>query len=74
MGVKISNKMDPSDLVTLIAAVNPENVPGRLAVIVRMGAQKVPSLSKIWGLPPPPGSIVAQAIGCTDDRFPIQHH
>jgi 3-deoxy-7-phosphoheptulonate synthase len=41
LGVKISNKMAPSDLVTLIAAVNPENVPGRLAVIVRMGAQKV---------------------------------
>jgi 3-deoxy-7-phosphoheptulonate synthase len=41
LGVKISDKMAPSDLVTLIAAVNPENVPGRLAVIVRMGAQKV---------------------------------
>lgn len=33
--------MDPSDLVTLIAAVNPNNVPGRLAVIVRMGAAKL---------------------------------
>ena len=41
LGVKISDKMQPSDLVTLINAVNPENVPGRLAVIVRMGAKKV---------------------------------
>lgn len=41
LGVKVSDKMDPSDLVTLINALNPENVPGRLGVIVRMGAQKV---------------------------------
>ena len=41
LGVKISDKIEPSDLVALIAAVNPENVPGRLAVIVRMGAGKV---------------------------------
>ena len=33
--------MDPSQLVSLIAALNPENTPGRLAVIVRMGANKV---------------------------------
>ena len=39
--MKISDKMDPSDLVTLIAALNPENTPGRLAIIVRMGAVKV---------------------------------
>lgn len=41
LGVKISDKMDPSDLVTLVANLNPENTPGRLAVIVRMGAIKV---------------------------------
>ena len=33
--------MDPSELVALIAALNPENTPGRLAVIVRMGAAKL---------------------------------
>lgn len=33
--------MDPSELVALIATLNPENTPGRLAVIVRMGAQKL---------------------------------
>ena len=33
--------MPPQDLVRMIAAVNPNNVPGRLAVIVRMGAKKL---------------------------------
>ena len=33
--------MDPSELVALIATLNPENTPGRLAVIVRMGAAKL---------------------------------
>lgn len=41
IGVKVSDKMDPSQLVSLIAALNPENTPGRLSVIVRMGASKV---------------------------------
>ncbi len=31
--------MDPRDLVTMIASLNPDNVPGRLTVIVRMGAK-----------------------------------
>ncbi len=33
--------MDPGQLVALIATLNPENTPGRLAVIVRMGATKL---------------------------------
>lgn len=33
--------MDPSELVALLATLNPENTPGRLAVIVRMGAKKL---------------------------------
>ena len=41
IGVKVSDKMDPSQLVSLIAALNPENTPGRLTVIIRMGADKV---------------------------------
>ena len=41
--VQISDKIDPSDLVSMIAAFNPDNVPGRLAVVVRMGAAKVRS-------------------------------
>jgi len=50
IGVKVSNKMDPGQLVSLIAAVNPNNIPGRLAVVVRMGAdnlrEKFPALIK----------------------------
>lgn len=38
---QVSDKMDPSELVALIATLNPENTPGRLAVIVRMGAKKL---------------------------------
>ena len=47
IGVKVSDAMPPSDLVTLVQAVNPHNVPGRVAVIVRMGADKLRE-----GLPP----------------------
>jgi 3-deoxy-7-phosphoheptulonate synthase len=41
IGVKVSDKMDPAQLVALIASLNPSNEPGRLAVIVRMGAEAV---------------------------------
>eukprot|EP00879_Flechtneria_rotunda_P027834 GHRR01029841.1.p1 GENE.GHRR01029841.1~~GHRR01029841.1.p1 ORF type:complete len:213 (+),score=72.55 GHRR01029841.1:282-920(+) len=39
--LQVSDKMDPAELVSLIASLNPDNIPGRLAVIVRMGAQKL---------------------------------
>jgi 3-deoxy-7-phosphoheptulonate synthase len=41
IGVKVSDKMDPAQLVALVASLNPTNEPGRLAVIVRMGAEGV---------------------------------
>ncbi|EIE21053.1 3-deoxy-D-arabino-heptulosonate 7-phosphate synthetase [Coccomyxa subellipsoidea C-169] len=41
IGVKVSDKMDPGQLVSLVATLNPENTPGRLTIIVRMGAEKV---------------------------------
>ncbi|GMH42963.1 hypothetical protein BSKO_10885 [Bryopsis sp. KO-2023] len=48
LGVKVSNKMDPSELVSMISMLNPNNVPGRLAIVVRMGAdnlrEKLPAL------------------------------
>ena len=37
--------MDAGQLVTLIANLNPENTPGRLTIIVRMGADKVRQLA-----------------------------
>lgn len=33
--------MDPAKLVALLAMVNPSNTPGRVAIIVRMGAAKL---------------------------------
>eukprot|EP00899_Mesostigma_viride_P011049 jgi/Mesvir1/19946/Mv13207-RA.2 len=41
LGVKISDKADPAEVVTLIKTLNPDNIPGRLTVIVRMGAAKL---------------------------------
>ena len=38
---QVSDKMDPSELVAIIATLNPDNVPGRLTIIVRMGAAKL---------------------------------
>jgi len=41
LGVKVSDKMDPAELVKLCEILNPRNKPGRLTVIVRMGAEKL---------------------------------
>eukprot|EP00798_Chlamydomonas_sp_ICE-L_P028923 gene28923-32116_t len=41
IGLKVSDKMPPSELVSMIHCLNPENTPGRLSVIVRMGAEKL---------------------------------
>eukprot|EP00249_Psilotum_nudum_P013518 c24375_g1_i1 orf=2701-4341(-) len=41
LGVKVSDKMDPAELVKLCELLNPQNKPGRLTVIVRMGAEKL---------------------------------
>ena len=41
IGVKVGPSMDPEELLRLIAILNPDNDPGRLNLIVRMGANKV---------------------------------
>lgn len=41
LGVKVSDKMDPAELVKVCQLLNPENKPGRVTVIVRMGAEKL---------------------------------
>ena len=38
---QVSDKISPEDLTTMIDAFNPDNLPGRLAVVVRMGAAKL---------------------------------
>ncbi|KAJ7956794.1 Phospho-2-dehydro-3-deoxyheptonate aldolase [Quillaja saponaria] len=41
LGIKVSNKMDPNELVKLIEIMNPNNKPGRITIIVRMGAENL---------------------------------
>ncbi len=42
IGVKVGPGMDPDDLIRLIDALNPGNIPGRLTLITRMGADVLP--------------------------------
>ncbi|XP_068634253.1 phospho-2-dehydro-3-deoxyheptonate aldolase 1, chloroplastic-like [Aristolochia californica] len=41
LGVKVSDKMDPQDLVKLCEILNPRNKPGRITIITRMGAENM---------------------------------
>jgi 3-deoxy-7-phosphoheptulonate synthase len=41
LGVKISDKCTPEQLIEICDKMNPMNIPGRLTVIVRMGAEKL---------------------------------
>ncbi len=41
IGLKVGPSMDENELLRLIEALNPGNEPGRLTLIVRMGADKV---------------------------------
>ena len=41
IGVKVGPSMNPEELIRLIDVLNPDNDPGRLNLIVRMGAGKV---------------------------------
>ena len=47
IGLKCGPSLDPDELVRLIETLNPDDVPGRLTLIARMGADKVRA-----GLPP----------------------
>ncbi|EOY24167.1 hypothetical protein QUC31_008616 [Theobroma cacao] len=41
LGIKVSDKMDPKELVKLCEILNPRNKPGRLIIITRMGAENM---------------------------------
>ena len=41
LGVKVSDKCTPEELIRIIDTMNPNNVPGKLTIVVRMGAAKV---------------------------------
>ncbi|KAJ9146457.1 hypothetical protein P3X46_028723 [Hevea brasiliensis] len=41
LGIKVSDKMNPTELVKLIELLNPQNKPGRITIITRMGAENM---------------------------------
>jgi 3-deoxy-7-phosphoheptulonate synthase len=41
LGVKISDKCTPEELLRITEAMNPQNIPGKLTIVVRMGAEKL---------------------------------
>jgi len=41
LGVKVSDKCTPDELLRIIETMNPQNVPGKLSIVVRMGAEKL---------------------------------
>ncbi|CAD6343187.1 unnamed protein product [Miscanthus lutarioriparius] len=51
LGIKVSDKMDPAELVRLIDILNPENRAGRITIITRMGPEnmrvKLPHLIRV---------------------------
>ena len=42
IGIKISERTDPLELQKIIFSLNPQKIPGRITLISRMGATKVP--------------------------------
>ncbi|KAH9627180.1 hypothetical protein KSS87_020726 [Heliosperma pusillum] len=41
LGIKVSDKMNPNELIKLIDILNPDNKPGRITIITRMGAENM---------------------------------
>ncbi|WP_404343278.1 class II 3-deoxy-7-phosphoheptulonate synthase [Pseudoalteromonas mariniglutinosa] len=82
IGVKVGPGMDPDELIKLIDAVNPDNIPGRLTLITRMGAdilpEKLPTLVRkvqqegrkvIWSSDPMHGNTEKASSGYKTRSF-----
>ena len=41
IGIKISDKSDGEGVVSLVKTLNPDNIPGRITLVSRMGAAKL---------------------------------
>jgi 3-deoxy-7-phosphoheptulonate synthase len=76
IGLKCGPTMEPDDLLRLIDLLNPANVPGRLTLIARMGADKVeaklPALLRavkragakvVWSCDPMHGNTIKSSNG-----------
>ena len=82
VGMKCGPTLEPDDLIRLIDRLNPRNVPGRLTLITRMGADKVaaklPPLIRrvvregrkvVWCIDPMHGNTITAASGLKTRRF-----
>src|SRR5579862_9366717 len=76
LGLKCGPTLRPDDLMRLIDILNPDNVPGRLTLICRMGADKVADLlppliravkrdgrAVVWSCDPMHGNTITGASG-----------
>lgn len=76
VGIKVGHHVKPDDLMRLIDILNPDNDPGRLTLIVRMGSEHIaqcfPKLltrvikegrSVIWSCDPMHGNVVKSSTG-----------
>lgn len=82
IGVKVGPGMKPDELIELIDALNPDNMPGRLTLITRMGAdilpEKLPALVRkvqeegrkvIWSSDPMHGNTEKATTGYKTRSF-----
>src|ERR1700676_1481538 len=82
IGMKCGPSLDPADLLHLIDKLNPDNEPGRLTLITRMGADKVadklPALIRavkregrqiVWCIDPMHGNTITAANGLKTRQF-----
>lgn len=82
IGCKVGPSMTPEDLIRLCDTLNPENEPGRLTLISRMGAEKVdqylPPLAKllqqegrhvVWSCDPMHGNTIKSPNGYKTRKF-----
>ncbi len=82
IGCKVGPSMEADELIKLIDALNPENEPGRLNLIVRMGADKInelfPPLLKavkeakkdvVWTIDPMHGNVEKTSTGLKTRDF-----
>ncbi|MBO0751192.1 MAG: 3-deoxy-7-phosphoheptulonate synthase class II [Bradyrhizobiaceae bacterium] len=76
LGLKCGPSMKPDELLRLVDVLNPENTPGRLTLICRMGAEKVGNLlpplvravtrerrEVVWSCDPMHGNTISSASG-----------
>lgn len=82
LGVKISDKADPSEVLRVLDVLDPENTPGRVTLISRMGAEalrdKYPSIIKavtnagrdvVWHTDPMHGNTIKTDSGYKTRKF-----